>query len=149
MARYAGEWVVAVVAESRALAEDAAEFVVVNYDTLTHIVDPEAAMQPDAHLVHPAHGSNVIFQRQFVWGPVEQDMAASDHTLSYKVRWSRSATVPIEGFTTSMGITIPRTSSSYSNSGIGIAALIFVIENQTNPIEDTIWIIVIYKVDTL
>ena len=98
MARYAGEWVVAVVAESRALAEDAAEFVVVNYDTLTHIVDPEAAMQPDAHLVHPAHGTNVIFQRQFVWGPVEQDMAASDHTLSYKVRWSRSATVPIETF---------------------------------------------------
>ena len=68
--RYAGEWVVAVVAESRALAEDAAELVMIDYETLAHTVDPEAAMAADAPLVHPAHGSNVIFQRKFVWGPV-------------------------------------------------------------------------------
>ncbi len=98
MARYAGEWVAAVVAETRALAEDAAEWVVVNYETQPHIVDPEAATQLGAHLVHPAHGSNVIFQRKFVWGPVEQDFADCEHTLSYRVRWSRNATVPIETF---------------------------------------------------
>lgn len=96
--RYAGEWVAAVVADTRALAEDAAELVCVQYETLPFIVDPEAAMAPGAHLVHPAHGSNVIFQRKFVWGPVEDDFAACDHQLSYRVRWARNSTVPIETF---------------------------------------------------
>lgn len=96
--RYAGEWVVAVVAESRALAEDAAELVMVEYETLPHIVDPEAAMADDAPLVHPAHGSNVIFQRKFVWGPVDDDFLKCDHELSYRVHWARNSTVPIETF---------------------------------------------------
>ncbi|MCS6891954.1 MAG: xanthine dehydrogenase family protein molybdopterin-binding subunit [Rhodovarius sp.] len=96
--RYAGEWVAAVVAESRALAEDAAELVEVDYDPLPHVVDPEAALAPDAPLVHPAHGSNLLFRREFVWGPVEEEMAAAAHRLSYRVRWGRSATVPIETF---------------------------------------------------
>jgi 2-furoyl-CoA dehydrogenase large subunit len=96
--RYAGEWVAAVVAETRALAEDAAELVSVQYETLPFIVDPEAAMAPGAHLVHPAHGSNVIFQRKFLWGPVDEDFAKCDHQLSYRVRWARNSTVPIETF---------------------------------------------------
>ena len=41
--RYRGEWVAAVVAESRALAEDAAELVEVDYEPLTPVTDPEAA----------------------------------------------------------------------------------------------------------
>ncbi len=98
VARYAGEWVVAVVAESRALAEDAAELVMVDYETLPHIVDPEAAMAEGAPLVHPAHGSNVIFKRKFVWGPVDEDFAKCEHQLSYRVRWARNSTVPIETF---------------------------------------------------
>ena len=96
--RYAGEWVAAVVAETRALAEDAAELVSVQYESLPFIVDPEAAMAPGAHLVHPAHGSNVIFQRKFLWGPVDEDFAKCDHQLSYRVRWARNSTVPIETF---------------------------------------------------
>ncbi|MFZ9543881.1 MAG: xanthine dehydrogenase family protein molybdopterin-binding subunit, partial [Hylemonella sp.] len=61
-------------------------------------VDPIQAMRPGAPLVHPEQGSNVIFDRTFDWGPVEQDMAACAHQLSYRVRWSRNATVPIETF---------------------------------------------------
>ncbi|WP_458098068.1 xanthine dehydrogenase family protein molybdopterin-binding subunit [Roseomonas sp. WA12] len=96
--RYAGEWVVAVVAESRALAEDASELIEIEYEATSHIMDPERAMEPDAPLVHPAHGSNVIWQRLFTWGPVAQDFAAAEHQLSYRVRWGRSSTVPIETF---------------------------------------------------
>lgn len=76
-ARYVGEWVAAVVAESRAVAEDAAELVEVAYEPLTPVVDPEAALAADAALVHPALGTNVLYRRQFVWGPVEADFAAS------------------------------------------------------------------------
>src|SRR5918998_1631899 len=96
--RYAGEWVVAVVAETRAVAEDASELVEVEYEQTPHVIDPEEAIRPGAPLVHPAHGSNVIFRREFVWGPVEEDFAAAGHTLSYRARWARSATVPIETF---------------------------------------------------
>src|SRR5258708_8424217 len=59
--RYAGEWVAAVVADSRALAEDAAELVEVEYEALPHVIDPEAAFASGAPLVHPAHGSNVLY----------------------------------------------------------------------------------------
>jgi aerobic carbon-monoxide dehydrogenase large subunit len=43
--RYAGQAVVAVVAESRALAEDAAELVEVEYEPLDTVVDPRAASE--------------------------------------------------------------------------------------------------------
>ena len=96
--RYAGEWVAAVVADTRALAEDAAELVNVDYEQLPCVVDPQEALLPNATLVHPAHGTNVIFHRKFVWGPVEDDLAKCDHQLSYRVSWARNATVPIETF---------------------------------------------------
>jgi len=98
VARYSGEWVAAVVADTRALAEDAAEQVVVNYEPLPHVLDAEAALLPESPLVHAAHGSNVLLDRTFVWGDVEEDFAASPHRLSYRVKWGRSATVPIETF---------------------------------------------------
>ncbi|MGH7088767.1 MAG: xanthine dehydrogenase family protein molybdopterin-binding subunit, partial [Stellaceae bacterium] len=97
-ARYVGEWVAAVAAESRALAEDAAELVEVEYEPLPHVIDPEAALLPEAPLVHPEHGSNLLYRRQFVWGDVAADFAAAPRQLSYRARWNRSATVPIETF---------------------------------------------------
>ena len=96
--RYAGEWVAAVVADTRALAEDAAERVEVEYETLPHVIDAEAAMAPGAPLVHPAHGSNVILHKKFVWGPVEEAFAKAEHKLAFRATWGRSATVPIETF---------------------------------------------------
>lgn len=96
--RYAGEWVVAVVAETRALAEDAAEMVDVQYKPTPHVVDPEAAMALDAPQVHPAHGSNIIWQRKFTWGDVDTHFPQAEQQLSYRVRWARSSTVPIETF---------------------------------------------------
>ena len=73
--RYAGEWVAAVVADTRALAEDAAELVNVDYEPLSFVVDAEEAFAPDRPPVHPEHGSNVLLDRTFVWGPVEEDFA--------------------------------------------------------------------------
>jgi 2-furoyl-CoA dehydrogenase large subunit len=96
--RYAGEWVAAVVADTRAQAEDAAEAVEVEYEPLPHVIEAEKAMQPGAPLVHPAHGSNVILHKKFVWGPVEEQFAKAGHRLAFRATWGRSATVPIETF---------------------------------------------------
>jgi 2-furoyl-CoA dehydrogenase large subunit len=98
VARYAGEWVAAVVADSRALAEDAAELIAVEYKPLPFVLDGEEAYKPSGQLVHEAHGSNVLLDRTFVWGEVEDDFAASPHRLKHRVTWGRSATVPIETF---------------------------------------------------
>ena len=94
--RYAGEWVAAVVADSRALAEDAAELVEVEYEPLPHVIDPEKALGEDAPLVHPAHGSNVLYRRKFVWGPVDEAFAKAADKIAFRAVWGRSSTVPIE-----------------------------------------------------
>ena len=96
--RYAGEWVAAVVADSRALAEDAAELVEVEYETLPYVINSEASLESDAPLVHPAHGSNVLYHRKFVWGPVEEAFAKAEHKIAFRATWGRSSTVPIETF---------------------------------------------------
>lgn len=96
--RYSGEWVAAVVAESRALAEDAAEAVVVNCEKLPIVVDGEEAYSPGSMPVHPAHGSNVLLDKTFTWGDVDGDFAGSAQELSFRVKWGRNSTVPIETF---------------------------------------------------
>jgi 2-furoyl-CoA dehydrogenase large subunit len=96
--RYAGEWVAAVVADSRALAEDAAERVEINYEQLPFVLNPEEALKADSPPVHPAHGSNVLLDRTFVWGEVEKHFAESPRHLAFRVTWGRSSTVPIETF---------------------------------------------------
>ena len=97
-ARYSGEWVAAVVADTRALAEDAVEETDVQYEPLPFVLDAEQAIKPGAVLVHAAHGSNVLLDRTFVWGQVENDFAASPRHVAVRVKWARSSTVPIETF---------------------------------------------------
>ncbi len=64
---YVGEAVAAVVAESRALAQDAADLVVVEYDELPAVVDPRAALKQGAPQVHPEAPGNLALD----WpGPV-------------------------------------------------------------------------------
>src|SRR6202158_4137367 len=98
MARYSGEWVAAVVADTRALAEDAAEAIEISYQPLPFVLDAEKAIEPGAVLVHEAHGSNVLLDKTFVWGEVDKDFAASPRKLSLRVKSGRSSTVPIESF---------------------------------------------------
>ena len=98
VARYAGEWVAAVVADTRALAEDGAELVRVEYEPLPFVLDGEEAFAPGSPPVHAAHGSNVLLDRTFSWGEVEKDFAQSAHRLALRVKWGRSSTVPVETF---------------------------------------------------
>ena len=57
--RFVGEAVAAVLAESEVEAVDAAAQVFVDYDMLPAVADAEAALAPDAPVLHPAMGSNV------------------------------------------------------------------------------------------
>ena len=62
------------------------------------MLDGEEASRPAARRCIRTHGSNVLLDRTFVWGEVEQDFAESPHRLSFRVTWGRSSTVPIETF---------------------------------------------------
>lgn len=56
--RHVGEPVALVIAESRYLAEDAAELIFVEYEPLTAVTGLAEALQPDTALVHDDLGSN-------------------------------------------------------------------------------------------
>jgi 2-furoyl-CoA dehydrogenase large subunit len=96
--RYVGEWTAAVIATSRAVAEDAARLVELDLEELDPVVDPEAAMTPAAPLLHEAHGSNVVWQGEYTWGEVDAALAAADHTFEYRFRWHRHSGVPLETY---------------------------------------------------
>jgi 2-furoyl-CoA dehydrogenase large subunit len=96
--RYAGEWVAAVVATSRAAAEDGAELVAIDFDELAPLVDPRRAMEPDAAILHEAHGSNVVWHERHTWGEVDAEFASADHVFEYSYRWNRHSGVPLETF---------------------------------------------------
>jgi carbon-monoxide dehydrogenase large subunit len=62
-ARYAGDGVAVVLAETRAQAKDAAELVEVEYEELPAVVDPEEALDEGAPLVHEELEDN----RSYTW----------------------------------------------------------------------------------
>ncbi len=59
--RHVGEAVAVVVAETQALARDAAELVEVEYEELPAVTNPKDAMQPGAPLVHDQWPDNAAF----------------------------------------------------------------------------------------
>jgi carbon-monoxide dehydrogenase large subunit len=60
--RFVGEPVAVVVARTRAQGMDAAEAVAVDYEPLAPVIDPEAALAPDAPILFQAHGSNLAIR---------------------------------------------------------------------------------------
>ncbi len=94
--RYAGEAVVFVVAESRYLAEDAAELVEVDYEPLPVVITPELAAAA-RHLVHDDVPGNVAAEMIQEVGKVDAAMAAAPNRKHLRLRFERGAAAPIEG----------------------------------------------------
>jgi carbon-monoxide dehydrogenase large subunit len=94
--RFIGEEVAVVVADSRYLAEDAADLVEVEYEPLEAVVDVEKALAADAPLVHEAFGDNVMYRSDFTAGDVEGGFASAHLVLHETFRSARVAGVPLE-----------------------------------------------------
>jgi carbon-monoxide dehydrogenase large subunit len=92
--RFVGDIVAAVVAETRAQAVDAAELVIVDYDPLPVVVDPEAALAEAAPVLFPEHGSNVAIE--FNFGEDPDLMAGADVVVRGRFVNQRLAAVPME-----------------------------------------------------
>jgi carbon-monoxide dehydrogenase large subunit len=91
--RFAGEPVVAVVAEDRYLAADAADLVVVDYDALPPLADPEAAAEDDV-LLFPEVGTNAALRLE---SPQRADFSGCEVVVSLRVENQRMTAAPIEG----------------------------------------------------
>ncbi len=93
--RYAGEAVAFVVAESRYVAEDAAELVQVEYEPQPVVITPEAAARAE-HLVHEDVPGNVAAEMVQDVGDVEAAMARAPHRKKLRLRYERGAASPME-----------------------------------------------------
>lgn len=97
VARWQGEPVAMVLATSRALAEDAAEAVEVDYTPLPAACDMETALAPDAPVIHEAFGSNLAWERLVEKGDVDAAFAADGVTVVERTfRFGRHTGVTLE-----------------------------------------------------
>lgn len=94
--RYVGEAVVAVVATSRYLAEDALELIDVEYESLGAISRAELAVADGAPLLHEEAGTNVLIVREFKKGDVAADLKAAAVTVGGRFEMTRKAPLAIE-----------------------------------------------------
>jgi carbon-monoxide dehydrogenase large subunit len=94
--RYVGEPVVAIAAESRAQALDAAERVVVDYALLTPLLSPGQALAPGAPLIHEELGDNLIYQTRINAGDVATAFACAHRVYARTFTTGRHTGVPME-----------------------------------------------------
>jgi carbon-monoxide dehydrogenase large subunit len=76
-----GEAVCAVVAKTRAQAEDACELVEVAYEELPAVTDAETALDAATPVIHPELGDNLTFERSHVAGEPDKGFAEADEIV--------------------------------------------------------------------
>jgi carbon-monoxide dehydrogenase large subunit len=91
-----GEAVCAVVADSRAEAEDACELVEVKYEELPPVTDPEVALDGKTPVIHSSLGDNLCFERKLDVGAVDKAFAESDVVVETTFRFGRHTGVTNE-----------------------------------------------------
>ncbi len=94
--RYVGEPIVAIIAESRAQADDAAERVVVDYEPLATYVDPYEARADGAELLYSTNPNNVGVRYETVHGDVNAALAASPVRIQERIKAARCSPAPLE-----------------------------------------------------
>jgi carbon-monoxide dehydrogenase large subunit len=91
-----GEAVCAVVARTRAEAEDACELVEVTYQELPAVTDPEMALDAKTPVIHSSLGDNLCFERKLDVGAVDKAFADSDVVVEATFRFGRHTGVTNE-----------------------------------------------------
>ena len=93
--RHVGDPVAAVVATDLAAARDAADLVEVTYEPLAAVTEVEAAMRPDALVIHPELQTNVCFRVTY-GGSVDEAFATADATVSLRLIQQRLVPTAME-----------------------------------------------------
>jgi aerobic carbon-monoxide dehydrogenase large subunit len=93
---YVGQAVAVVVAQNPAVARDAAECIAVDYEPLSPILDPDAAVQNQAPIIDEALGTNVAMRVRQRAGDVEAAFAQADQVIRQRYVVPRLAPAPLE-----------------------------------------------------
>ena len=91
-----GEAVAAIVATSRAVAEDASEIVRVDYEELEAVTDMRTALDPKTPIIHSSLGDNLAFERNLDAGAVDAAFAGSDEVVEAEFIFGRHTGVTLE-----------------------------------------------------
>ena len=93
---YVGEPVVAVVAETKAIAEDALELIEVDYEPLDHVLNARESLSPTAPVIHDEVGSNLVFRGVWNYGDIEGAAKRADRLIKKTLHFHRFSSTPIE-----------------------------------------------------
>src|SRR5271154_2961863 len=91
-----GEAVCAVVARTRAEAEDGCALVGVDYEILPGVTDPETALDAATPVIHPELGDNLTFERTLNAGDPDQGFATADAVVETTFMFGRHTGVTNE-----------------------------------------------------
>ena len=94
--RHVGETIAVVIAESRYIAEDAVEDIVVDLDPLEVVSDIETALDPNAPLVHDDLDSNLAAHMIQSKGDYQAAKATAEVVISRKIEIDRGAAAAME-----------------------------------------------------
>ena len=93
---WSGQAVVAVVADTRALAEDAAEAVSIEFEELPAVVDIDDAREPGSPVISPELGNNLCFHGKIDTGGVDDIFANAAHIVEEEFHFGRHTAVTLE-----------------------------------------------------
>ena len=96
VARWVGQPIAMVVAESRYLAEDGVDAIQVEWEPLEAVMDPERSMAPDAPLLRPELGTNNFAHIEFQRGDVEGAFKRAAHVFKKRFHHGRYMAAPLE-----------------------------------------------------
>ncbi len=91
-----GEPVVAIVAKTRAEAEDALQQVQVEWEALPAALDMNTALHPDTPVIHPELGDNLCFTRSLDTGGVDEAFASAAVVAEATFDFGRHTGVTLE-----------------------------------------------------
>jgi len=94
--RHVGEAVAMVAAESRYVAEDAVERIVVDYEPLPVVRDVESALDPASPVLHDEAETNLLVSREFARGDVDAALAGAAVVVRERFRFHRHTPVCME-----------------------------------------------------
>jgi len=92
-----GEAVAAIVAETRAQAEDALQLVEAEWEELPVLTDMELALDPATPAIHPDLGDNLCFHRELDVGTVDEVFKNADVVVEETYHFGRHTGVTLEG----------------------------------------------------
>ncbi|MGI9556553.1 MAG: molybdopterin cofactor-binding domain-containing protein, partial [Solirubrobacterales bacterium] len=96
-ARYQGDPVAIVLAETRDLARDAAALVEVEYEPLPVVLDGVESAESSSAVLHEEIGSNLIWKGTYDYGDIDWALENSDHVVRIdRLHFHRFSSTPLE-----------------------------------------------------